>query len=49
MKKVIGFDTFEEFPKSILKYEKKEAVKFGEGIWKPNRVAPTMWTAAEGQ
>ena len=28
MKKVIGFDTFNDFPKSILKYEKKEADKF---------------------
>ena len=28
MKKVIGFDTFSNFPKSILKYEKKEANKF---------------------
>ncbi len=28
MKKVIGFDTFDSFPKSILKYEKKEAKKF---------------------
>ena len=28
MKKVIGFDTFSNFPKSILKYEKKEADKF---------------------
>jgi hypothetical protein len=28
MKKVIGFDTFADFPKSILKYEKKEAEKF---------------------
>ena len=28
MKKVIGFDTFNNFPKSILKYEKKEALKF---------------------
>ena len=28
MKKVIGFDTFNYFPKSILKYEKKEAKKF---------------------
>ena len=28
MKKVIGFDTFSNFPKSILKYEKKEAHKF---------------------
>ncbi len=28
MKKVIGFDTFNYFPKSILKYEKKEANKF---------------------
>ena len=28
MKKVVGFDTFQSFPKSILKYEKKQAKKF---------------------
>ncbi len=28
MKKVVGFDTFNDFPRSILKYEKKEAKKF---------------------
>tara|TARA_B110000027_G_scaffold132611_1_gene159163 strand:+ start:1783 stop:2433 length:651 start_codon:yes stop_codon:yes gene_type:complete len=28
MKKVVGFDTFSSFPKSILKYEKKQASKF---------------------
>ena len=27
MKKVVGFDTFNDFPRSILKYEKKEAKK----------------------
>ncbi len=28
LKKVIGFDTFGDFPKSILKFEKKTAKKF---------------------
>ena len=28
MKKVVGFDTFQSFTKSILKYEKKQAKKF---------------------
>ena len=28
MKRVVGFDTFDYFPHSILQYEKKEANKF---------------------